>query len=127
MPTIQLYSKNKSEPKQRNETDNRKLRQKAYNTVSWRKLRNTFIREHAVCADCIGKGRITPSEDVHHIVSPFKNGQVNYSLLLDPTNLVSLCKECHQKRHQELQGYKTAETIIKELDALFETIEDDNE
>lgn len=126
MPTINLGKKSSNE-KKRNETEHRKLRQKAYNSTAWKKLRDVFIREHAVCADCISKGVITPSEDVHHIKSPFKDGEINYNLLLDYTNLIALCKKCHQKRHQELQGYKTPEKIIEELDALFGLTINDND
>ena len=126
MPTIQLTSKTKKETtkNERNQTDARKLRQQAYNNTAWRKLRDTFLKEHAVCTDCIGKGRVTPAQDVHHIKSPFQNGSINYNLLLDYTNLVSLCKECHAARHNADQGHKSPEKIIEELDALFNSIDD---
>lgn len=120
MPTINLNLKEKKTNTERNQTEHRKVRQKAYNNPAWRKLRDTFIREHAVCADCISKGKITPSQDIHHIKSPFKNGEVNYNLLLDYTNLVALCKECHAARHNKEQGNRTIEDIIKQLDELFE-------
>lgn len=124
MPTINLNLKKNNTPKnERNQTDARKVRQKAYNNTTWRKLRNTFLREHAVCADCISKGRVTPAQDVHHIKSPFKNGEINYNLLLDYTNLVSLCKECHAERHNKDQGNITIEEVIKQLDELMDSIE----
>lgn len=127
MPTINLPSKKKeNKNKERNQTEARKLRQNTYNLPAWRKLRNTYIREHAICTDCIGKGKITPAVDIHHIKTPFQNGTVNYTLLLDPTNLVALCKDCHAARHNEQQGYKTPQRIIEELDALFENIEEEN-
>jgi 5-methylcytosine-specific restriction protein A len=121
MPTINLKLKEKkTKTNERNQTDARKVRQKAYNNTNWRKLRDTYLKEHAVCQDCIAKGRVTPAQDVHHIKSPFKNGEVNYNLLLDYTNLVSLCKECHAERHNKDLGNTTVEEIIKQLDKLFE-------
>lgn len=120
MPTINLGQKKTKNKDNRNNTDMRKLRQKAYQNPAWRKLRNTYIKEHAVCADCISKGKITPSEDIHHIVSPFKNGEINWNLLLDATNLVALCKQCHSARHNKDQGFISPEEIIAQLDKLFE-------
>lgn len=123
MPTINLNKKPTKEKVERNQTENRKLRAKAYNNSTWRKMRDTYLKEHAVCQDCISKGKITPATDIHHIKSPFKDGEINYSLLLDYTNLVSLCKECHGQRHATEQGHKTAQTIIEELDKLFEDVD----
>ena len=123
MPTINLNKKPTKEKVERNQTENRKLRAKAYNNSTWRKMRDTYLKEHAVCQDCISKGKITPATDVHHIKSPFKDGEINYSLLLDYTNLVSLCKECHGQRHATEQGHKTAQLIIEELDKLFEDVD----
>lgn len=123
MPTINLNKKPTKEKVERNQTENRKLRAKAYNNSTWRKMRDTYLKEHAVCQDCISKGKITPATDIHHIKSPFKDGEINYSLLLDYTNLVSLCKECHGNRHATEQGHKTAQLIIEELDKLFEDVD----
>lgn len=123
MPTINLNKKPTKEKVERNQTENRKLRAKAYNNSTWRKMRDTYLKEHAVCQDCISKGKITPATDIHHIKSPFKDGEINYSLLLDYTNLVSLCKECHGQRHATEQGHKTAQLIIEELDKLFEDVD----
>lgn len=122
MPTINLGLK-KKENKPRNQTDNRKLRQKAYNNTQWKKLRLNFLKEHAVCTECLSKGKITPATSVHHIKSPFQNGEINYHLLLDYTNLMSVCNDCHGLIHAKEQGHKTPERIIEELDALFENID----
>ena len=101
-------------------SDNKKLRSVAYNNSQWRKLRDTYLREHAVCQKCISKGKITPATSVHHVKSPFKNGEINWNLLLDYTNLMSVCHECHAEIHNEQNGNRTISKIIEELDALFE-------
>lgn len=119
MPYINLNKKTQQTPIRNENTDARKLRQKAYNNSQWRKLRDTYLKEHAVCQKCISKGKITPATSVHHIKSPFKNGEINWNLLLDYTNLMSVCHECHAEIHNEQNGNKTISKIIEELDALF--------
>ena len=122
MPQINKLERKKKSQAPRKETDMRKLRQKAYQNKHWRSLRDLYIKEHPVCADCLGKGKVTPATSIHHIKSPFKNGEVNMTLLLDYNNLVSLCTECHGIRHAEEQGHKSNEKIIEELDALMENV-----
>ena len=122
MPTIKKMER-KKKVSQRNNTDMRQLRQKAYQNKKWRKMRDTYMHEHPICADCLAKGKITPAEDIHHIVSPFRGGEVNYNLLLDYNNLVSLCKECHAARHNKEQGHRNPEEILRALDELFEELE----
>ena len=84
MPTLNLQKKTKKEINQRNEnTASREMRRKAYNNPEWRKLRDIYIKEHPLCEDCLDKGKVVPAEDVHHIRSPFQNGECNKALLLD--------------------------------------------
>ena len=122
MPTIKKMER-KKKVYQRNNTDMRKLRATAYNSKEWRRLRDLYMHEHPICADCLAKGKITPAEDIHHIVSPFRGGEVNYNLLLDYNNLVSLCKECHSERHNTERGIKTVQQTLEELDNLFNNID----
>lgn len=119
---------NKPEKKKRNsferkETDMRQLRKKAYNTTEWRKLREVYMREHPICEKCLERGKITPAEDIHHKISPFRSGEVNYGLLLDHDNLMAVCKECHAAIHNKQQGHISPEEIIKMLDELFEDVD----
>ena len=129
MPTINLPKRQRREGEsQRNEkTPMRMLRQKAYQNTTWRKLRNDFIKMNPLCADCLNEGKVVPAEDIHHIHSPFKNGEINWALLLDPNNLVSLCKDCHGKRHAAENGYRDPQEIIDALDAFFNDIEDEDQ
>lgn len=127
MPRINKLERKKKSQAPRKETDMRKLRQKAYQNRHWRKLRDTYLKEHPICADCLAKGKVTPATSVHHIKSPFKGGEVNYNLLLDYNNLMSLCHECHGERHAEEQGHQSPEKILQALDELFaELYTDDN-
>ena len=61
----------------------------------WRKLAMRIRGERPLCEDCDKKGRTTPNEEVHHIVPV----SINPKLRLVVSNLVALCKECHDKRH----------------------------
>lgn len=113
--------------KERKVTDAKKLRATAYNSKEWRRLRDLYMHEHPICADCLAKGKVTPAEDIHHIVSPFKNGEINYKLLLDPDNIVALCKDCHGMRHAEQQGHQSPEKVLEALDELFKDFYNDGE
>lgn len=125
MPTIQKPEKKKRYSDNK-DTDMRKLRKQAYQNTTWRKLRDTYMKEHPICADCLAKGKITPAEDIHHAKSPFRNGEVNWGLLLDPDNLVSLCKQCHAERHNTERGIKTVQQILGDLDNLLYNNKDEN-
>ena len=89
-------------------------------------MRDTYLREHPICEECLAKGKVTPAEDVHHKRSPFRGGEVNYNLLLDYHNLESVCKDCHGEIHAAQQGHISPEEILKALDELFEQLEEDD-
>lgn len=101
MPTI---NKPKPKPSQR-----RKDRQKMYQLKQWRELSQWYRMNHPLCEMCEANGRLTPSEHVHHILSPFDYGLSEVeklSRLLDPDNLMALCHECHNEIHQEKKSKK---------------------
>lgn len=127
MPTVNKLERKKKKIMPRKETDMRKMRQKAYQNKNWRKLRDTYLREHPICEECLAKGKVTPAEDVHHKRSPFRGGEVNYNLLLDYHNLESVCKDCHGEIHAAQQGHISPEEILKALDELFEELEEDEQ
>ena len=120
MPTINKGETKKKSSERNENTDMRKLRKEAYNNTTWRKLRDTYLKSHPVCERCLEKGKITPAEDVHHLKTPFRNGVINYGLLLDDKNLMSVCKECHGEIHASQQGHISPAEIIRQLDALFD-------
>lgn len=126
MPTLNLQKKTKKETNQRNEnTASREMRRKAYNNTEWRKLRDTYIKEHPLCEDCLDKGKVVPAEDIHHIRSPFQNGECNKALLLDYNNLMALCKQCHNKRHNPNQAPKIQDVLRQLADLLDENKTDE--
>lgn len=127
MPTIVKLQKKQKTSSGRTETDIRKLRQKAYQNTAWRKERDNFLREHPLCEKCLEKGKITPAQDVHHKKSPFKNGEINWNLLYDVNNLMSLCKECHGNIHAAQQGHISPEEVLRQLEDLFDENKPDSD
>ena len=75
-----------------------------YKTAAWRRARTAALeRDHYICQDCLSakqRGeRLRPraATTVHHII-PIKE---HPELMLELSNLVSLCDPCHNKRHPE--------------------------
>ena len=126
MPRINKLERKKKSQAPRKETDMRKLRQKAYQNRHWRKLRDTYLKEHPICEECLKHGKVTPAEDVHHIKSPFRGGEINYNMLLDYHNLESVCKDCHGEIHAAQQRHQSPEKILQALDELFQELYGDD-
>ena len=95
---------------------NRRTTKKAINTVNridysvyyrshvWHDLRNSYIREHPLCEECLSNGIIKPAEEVHHLI-PFSQGanaEERWNLFLDADNLQSLCHTCHKEKHKKI-------------------------
>lgn len=60
----------------------------------WEKVRKMFLKEHPLCEDCLRYGVYTPAQEVHHI----EKVKDRPDRRLDPTNLMALCKACHNRR-----------------------------
>ncbi len=56
---------------------------------SWKRIRDRYIEEHPLCEECQKYGRLTPAEEVHHII-PLSKGGTNAD-----SNLMCLCTRCH--------------------------------
>lgn len=82
-------------------SDREMVRRKVYDSVRWRRLRALKLQNNPLCERCEELGAITPAEDIHHKVS-FLTGR-NWTeiriLAYDFSNLMSLCKKCHQLIH----------------------------
>ena len=63
---------------------------------AWKRIRGRYAREHPLCEMCLAEGRLTPVEEVHHII-PVSRGGTH-----DRSNLMSLCQSCHTKIHHEI-------------------------
>lgn len=99
MPTIY---KPKKQQKNRSLIDEQ--RKKVYMSERWRRLRAYKFSCNPLCEMCEKEGKVTPAEDIHHIVSFMSTDDVyrRKELAYDFNNLMSLCKKCHQKIHNKL-------------------------
>lgn len=95
MPTIVL-------PKQRKRdvTYNKTIFQHVYQSAEWRSLRAVKFANNPLCEVCLKVGRVTQTDEIHHII-PFYNGvEVVEWLAFDYDNLLSVCFKCHDKIHK---------------------------
>lgn len=68
-----------------------------YNSKEWIALRNyKYADADGFCEECKKQGIVKPGVDVHHIV-PI---EIDWSKRLDYNNLILLCKECHNEKHE---------------------------
>ena len=58
---------------------------------AWQRVRDRFIAAHPLCQRCKERSKITPAQEVHHIVSLSQGGTH------DETNLMVLCTSCHSE------------------------------
>ena len=58
---------------------------------SWKRIRDRYIKLHPLCEECEKQGKLTPAEEVHHIL-PLSKGGSN-----EKSNLMALCKSCHSR------------------------------
>ena len=96
-------------------TEQQGIINKIYNSKHWRNLRKAYLMEHPLCEECLSKGLTKAAEDVHHI-KPILTGQNEleyWGLALNPWNLMSLCKDCHHKIHDQLRGHTTRKLTNK--------------
>ena len=72
----------------------------------WWKLRSKWLKHHPLCAACLVLGKQTKGDVVDHVVPHRGNEQV----LLNESNLQTLCHACHSsgKQRSEHRGYDIA-------------------
>jgi 5-methylcytosine-specific restriction protein A len=63
---------------------------------AWKRIRDRYISIHPLCEQCEMEGRITPAEEVHHIL-PLSHGGTHAE-----DNLMALCKSCHSRITAEM-------------------------
>lgn len=92
MPTLPKARKRswiKTMPKHTRQHDNSAF----YHSKAWRMTRKFYIKDNPLCAMCKRKGETTAAQMVDHI-KPISTG----GMLLDKSNLQSLCNKCHAKK-----------------------------
>lgn len=81
-----------------------------YKSQAW-KLKRDYImkRDHYLCRDCMKIGQYNPAEEVHHIKPLTPNNINDLDISLGDENLISLCRECHRKRHTRTERRYTVD------------------
>lgn len=80
-----------------------------YKSKQWQRVRDyVFKRDNGLCQDCLQAGRITPGLEVHHLVTLTASNIDDADISLNPDRLVTLCYECHKKRHWKDRSALTA-------------------
>lgn len=82
------YSRNRN-------TEKRKLRMKVYQSKKWNDIKNAHLMQYPVCEICNKE----LAEDVHHIETFLIDNSIDLDKAFDPDNLLSVCKTCHGKLH----------------------------
>ena len=62
---------------------------------AWKRIRDSYVKEHPFCELCLKEGKFVPTEEVHHKV-PLSEGGTHAR-----DNLLALCKSCHARIHAE--------------------------
>lgn len=63
---------------------------------AWQEIRKRYATAHPLCEMCLKQGKLTPTDEVHHIKPVSQGGGSEFS------NLMSLCQSCHTKIHLEM-------------------------
>ena len=68
-----------------------------YHSAIWLKVREgVLMRDKYMCTRCK-----RPAQDVHHIIRLTPDNIKDANISLNPSNLESLCGDCHRKEHEE--------------------------
>ena len=111
MPTINRLPK-KTYQKYGTSADKEKIRKSIYGSQKWQSLRLYHLQENPLCWNCLNgdpdKPIITLGTDIHHLESfvNFPDKATREFVAYNPTNLVTLCKECHGTLHAERREQK---------------------
>ncbi len=125
MPTINRPKNNHRRREAEKADRSRKARQKIYQSQTWQDMRRGHLMCHPLCEVCEAVGRTTMAVDVHHLQTFVTPDGVRRDLAYDMTNLVSLCKQCHQRvHHGDLQGAATLPEIIERARYLYSKKQD---
>lgn len=105
---------------------NSKYCAKYYDSAQWKKLRENYRLQHPLCECCLSNGLAIPATEIHH-KKRFMSGlneEAKWRLLLNPNNLVSLCKECHTTAHRYMNKYNTDIAGIEEINYYKDNMEE---
>lgn len=112
--------------------ENTKSRQSIYQSKTWKLLRHSKIIHDPCCEVCAMRGIIKIADEVHHLRSFMTAEDQEERLLLayDYDNLISVCRQCHNRIHNiDLKGCDTREKIknrLEKLEKFYKNNQDNN-
>jgi 5-methylcytosine-specific restriction endonuclease McrA len=78
-----------------------------YKSKPWRNVRDEVRRrDQYTCHDCGGR-----AVEVHHVIELTPDNIHDPNIALNPTNLMSLCGDCHKKRTQKIADVRDGYTF----------------
>ena len=60
----------------------------------WQRFRSSYLAEHPLCESCLARGEAEAANELHHRKKLADYPELKY----EPTNLMPLCKRCHDER-----------------------------
>lgn len=72
-----------------------------YSGKTWRLKSKSYRKAHPLCERCLKRGIYKRAECVHHRKHIDESNYTNPHVLLDDSNLESLCSDCHAKEHSQ--------------------------
>lgn len=100
------------------------IREKLYSTSAWRKARASKLQETPLCELCMIHNKIKPADQIHHAIKFDRQPtpELQYKLLTDKDNLVSLCFRCHSHIHyqQEELTQEQKEMLLKKKENILD-------
>ncbi|MGM0183475.1 hypothetical protein IGK74_002441 [Enterococcus sp. AZ150] len=88
------------------DVSSKKSRSKFYASTKWKHLRKKCLeRDNYECQWCRANGKLTTQYDSILEIDHIKELEFYPELALDIDNLRTLCKDCHNKRHDRM-NYK---------------------
>lgn len=105
MPTINKKTINVKKVKYKRES--KEHASEFYNSLAWKRLRNTFLSQHPLCEECLKREIVKEAEHVHHryFWDSFNTEELKWQKFLDENNLMSLCSNCHYAMHNKARHY----------------------
>ncbi len=65
---------------------------------AWKRIRDRYIKAHPLCEECQKQGKLTPAEEVHHILPLSKGGTQQYRQPHGAVQGLSLPHHCGVRR-----------------------------
>ena len=81
-----------------------------HHTRKWKNLRLHHILQYPLCKACEGKNIVKSADEVDHIVPV----SVEPERFFDPTNLQSLCRNCHWEKTARENSTRPDNLIVED-------------